>query len=428
MTTLKGLIRQPIHNPFRRVYIRRRNLSDGKYETDWQEITEFVKVYGSMKVAVDDVRLNRFTHSGITLKVRNDTGAFSNERFYSSLWKGYLTRYRTLVKVEAGYQDGRKTGYTEYPADPTMGIFIMSDEIPISAIRNDAAIKCKSIISIFDEVRAEDIGGIYTTQTASDILTKIRDHTDGSSNFVFQQFISTGAWNIQTTTNNYAIGTTTALEGESTWGLITALAEAEGFLTFVDRVGGLEFRDRLPKTSTVAYNFYGQGYPRQNVIQLMDYTEALNKHYNYFRIKYDEADTSTSYVTAGTTTSVDPSNTSWIYGSRKYEMENLFIPDDTTAQTVADNLFAEFEPLKEEVTITAKFVPNLDISDRVSLYYRTYNLGLATGDLWDQGDWDVSFFDDESGENISFLGDEFKILSMSTNLDKFTTTYRLREV
>lgn len=429
MTTLAGLIREPKCYPFRRAYIRRRNLSDGKYEADWHEITEYVKSFGNMNVAVDDVRLNRFTHSGISLKVRNDEGKFNHESKVSSLWNGYLTRYRTLVKIESGYLDKPTTGYTEYPTNTTMGIFIMNDEIPISAVTNEAVLQCRSIVSVFDEVQARDIVGLGPTQTASDLIAKIRDHTDGAGNAIFQQFISAGAWNIQTTTSYYNVATSTALDGLSAWEFMSKHAESEGFLLFVNREGELEFRNRLPRTTTAAHAFYGLGFPKPNVIALNDYTEALNKHYNYFRLKFDDGDTSTSYVTAGTATSVDPSNTSWIYGSRKYELENLFINSQSNAQTLVDGLYNEFgSELKEEVTLKAKFVPDLDISDRVTVSYRTYPINFADAALWDIGLWDVMFWADETGESIDWDAREFKILSMKTNLDNFTTEYRLREV
>ena len=170
-------INKPIAQPFRRISIKRRSNTTGLYESSWFDITKYVKKWGTIQRSVDDLRLNRFVHSGFSFTVRNDTGAFNPESNPVSVWFGYMTRYRTLLKVEAGY---RTDDETELPDDPSLGVFIMSDEIPISAVTNTAGIQAKSLVSVFDEVIASDVIGIGATQTASQLVAKIRDHTDGS--------------------------------------------------------------------------------------------------------------------------------------------------------------------------------------------------------------------------------------------------------
>src|SRR5687767_3648720 len=104
-SSLTTLIGRPTHQVFRRAYIKRRQTSDGRYESSWLEITKFVKSWGVFESSVDALRLNRFVHSDIQLIVRNDTGAFNPESNVTSLWSGYMTRYRTLVRIQAGYLD-----------------------------------------------------------------------------------------------------------------------------------------------------------------------------------------------------------------------------------------------------------------------------------------------------------------------------------
>lgn len=422
MATLETLIGNPVDTVFRRVYMKRRLSATGKFETSWQNITPYVKRWGSFKSAVDDVRLNRFTHSGLNLVCRNDEGKFNPEENVTSLWNGYLSRYRTLVKVEAGYLDGS----TELPTDTTQGIFVLDRDLPISGISNEAMLNCQSLVSIFDEVRAADVAGLGPTMTASEIVAKIRDHTDGSSNFILREFVTSTAWTIQSTTAYYNLATSTALGSMSCWDLMEKMAETEGFILFVNRTGGIEFRDRNERTSTAAFSFYGQGFARPSIIGLEDYREALDKYFNFFRFKWKEEDTTTSYVTAGTTTVVDPSNTSWKHGSRVYQFSNTFFQTSTTAQTAVNALFTMFSGVKDEVTIVSKFTPQLEISDKVLLYYRSYDLAGAT--LWDGFDWDGEDWADESGENFDWNGIAFKVLSKETRLEDFTTTLVLREI
>ena len=431
MAKIAKLIRNPVANTFRRADIKRRQTSDGKYESTWQSITEFIKRWGTFKATLDDVRLNRFTHSGIRLTVRNDTGAFNPETNANSKWRGFLTRYRTLVRIQAGYFDANRT---EYPTDTTdMGVFIIDDEIPINGINNEAVLNCSSLVSIFDEVKATDIPGLGTPQTASELIATIRDATDGSNNFIFREFITSTAWTIQSTTTNYNLATSTSLDGLTTWEMMEKLSESEGFVMFINRTGGFEFRNRDERTTTSQFLFLGQGFPKPNVIKVNQFKEALNKHFNFFRVKFDEPDTSTSFVETGTLTAIDPVNVVWKYGSRRLEFDNQFIPNSTTAKTITDGLFSTFgTELKTEVSIEAKFVPHIEILDKVQLSHRTYKPEENT--LWNQFKWVADgtttgdTWADESGENFDFFKEPFKVISKSTNLDNFTTKFILREI
>lgn len=421
--TIQGEINKPVCDVFRRAYIKRRSNTTGLYESSWYEISDYVKKWGTIQNSVDETNLNVFKHSGISLICRNDEGKFNPESNINSFWYGYMTRFRTLLKIEAGYIDEDDN---ELPTTTTQGIFILTNDIPINAVKNEAVLNFKSLVSVFVEVVATEVVGLGATQTASDLITKIRDHTDGSGNVVFRQFISSASWTIQTTTNNYNPATTTSLDGLSCWKLMSKLAEAEGFILLINRTGGLEFRDRDERTTTSQFTFCGQGFRNQNVIRLDEYLEPINKYYNYFRLKYLEGDTSTSYVTSGTTTAVDPSSTAWQYGSRTYEFENLFINNTATAQSICDDRRDQFDDIKDEVKITAKFCPQLEISDKITFNYRNYD--LADEILWDMFNWDEENWNDESGEIFDWYNIGFKILSKKTNLDKFTANFLLRRL
>ena len=415
------LIGQPSAKVFRRVKIKRRLASTGQYESDWTDITDYITDFGTCERSVDDVKLNRFRHSGVALRARNDEGTFNEESYTNSAWYGFLTRYRTLVKLEGGFSP---TTTAEVPQDPSIGVFVMDQEIPRSADSNDITIHASPLSSIFDVVRAVDLTGIYSTLSASDIIARIRDHTDGSGAFIFRQFITSTGWSIQTTTTNYNL-TTTAILDMSVMDLITKLAEAEGFVFRITRTGGVEFADRTPNTTASQFTFYGEGFPRQNIIRMQDYREALDKFYTFFRFKWAEPDTSTSYVTAGTTTVVSPSNLSWKYGARVYEFENTFVQTSTAAQSIVNGLFNQFSSVGSEVTIISKFAPHIEVLDRVDVSYHGYNLaGIA---LWDTFNWDDANWAPE-GENFDWDNVNFKVLSVKHDVDNFTSTFKLRRV
>lgn len=431
-TTIDHEIERPVSTVFRRASIRRRQTVDGLYESSWFDITSYVKKWGTFNIGIDAVRFNRFVFSGVTLVVNNINGAFNPEGDASSIWNGYLTRYRTLLRIQAGYvqDDG-----TELPTDTTQGIFILDGEISIDATTMEATLNFKSLVSPFEEVRASELGGIYTTQTASDIFARIRDHTDGSSRFVFQQFISSGAWNINTTTLNYFLSASSAVADMSVWDLMNKLSEAEGKIVIITRTGGLQFRDRDPNTTTVAFAMKGLGSPRMNIIGLKSYYEPIDKFFNFYRLKYLDADTSSSFLTAGTITTIDPSNTSWKYGVRTYEFENTFFANTTTAQNAINSLFSLTSIMRSELQLDVAFTPHVEISDRVSVTYLSYD--TTQGDIWGIGDWasdaataydDGANWDAEAGELFDFDAREFRILSKSTDLDNFVTEFALREI
>lgn len=429
-SALQAQIDSPISSVFRRAAIQRRSKTTGNFDGVWKDITEYVKQWGTMDAAIDDIKLNTFTHNGVNLTVRNDTGAFNSEIFPNSLWNGYLTRYKTLLRIEAGYL---VNGVTELPATSTMGIFVMDDEIDISSDSNDVALKAASLKSIFDEVRAADIAGFgpAVTQTASFFMTIIQNHTDGAGNFIFRSFITSTAWTIQATTNSFVLNTTTNLDGLTTWDLMEKLAEAEGFVVLINRQGGLDFTDRNPNTTASQFSFYGQDFPRQNLIAIHPYREAYNKYFNVFRLQYLEADTSTSFVTAGTVTSVSNSNPSWIFGQRIYQFENTFVANTATAQTIVNNLFTTFGTMTSEATLRTTFVPHIDILDRIDVSFHAYDLAGST--IWDTFDWAPDTGDtgakwSAEGENFDWNGRQFVVLSRNLNLDDFTMEFKVRDL
>jgi len=432
MTTTEVLLRDNIHSIFRRCFIKRRSATTGLYESTWQDITQYVKSWGNFTIAIDDQRLNRFTHSGISLRVINNEGKFHEEQIFSSLWYGYLTRVRSLVKIEAGYYDN--TG-TEYPTTTTQGIFIMDNEIIQNPATNEVTINCKSIVSPFQETRASEIDGITTgLLTASDILGKIRDATDGSGSYLFRDFITSTSWTIAPTTNIYSrLNTTTILENYTVWELINQLAEAENFVVFATREGGIEFKDRNPHTTTSQYSFSGGLFPTPNIISMTGVKEAVNKLYTHVRLKFLEDDTATSYISRGDDVVLNATNTAWKYGRKTYELENLWL-DSTSADIVATKLVNEYSNLKIEVELESKFHPEINILDRVDVSYRENSLEGAS--LWDAEDWasstaslpsDGMSWDEESGTSIEWWNKNFKVLSKQTNLDNLTTKFILRE-
>ena len=430
--TITNEINRSSSNVFRRAYIKRRSNTTGLYETNWVEITEFVKKWGKIQQSVDELKINEFKHSGINLVVINDEGKFNPETNVVSLWFGFMTRFRTLLKIEVGYleDDG-----TELPTNSIQGIFILTNDVKINGHTNDAVLQFKSLQSVFNEVKAKEVTGIGATLTASEIITKFRDHTDGSGNFIFQQFISSGAWNIAATTNNYNLATSTSIGDKTCWDVMRKLSESEGYILLINKSGGFEFRNRDVRSAVSQFSFFGQGFKDPNVIRLKEFKEPITKFFNRIRFKWKSEDTETSYVTSGTITAVDPSLSTWKYGVRTLEIENTFLLSQTVAQGISDNLLTEFNEISEEIKVLTKMCPQLEISDKISFSYRSYDL-TSDETIWNTFDWASATANlpadaewaDESGENFDWNGVPFKIISKILDLDKFTNMFILRKL
>ena len=409
---------------FRRIYIKRR-MSDGEYETDWVRIeNEYIKKFGQITWSVDEIIPSFYRTSGIQFQVTNKDGRFSGTEEEQSIFSDALTVYRTLVKVEAGYKasDG-----TEYPTNPSLFLGFISEDITYTE-DSLVNIKTKHISSVFEEFSADLIPGLGATQSASDIITKIRDYLDPNSISVFQKYISLGAWYIQTTTNQYNMATSTSLQSLNCWQLMEKLAVAENYIMYIDNTGNFYFKDKEDITATASYHFSGLGDDDKtyghNIIGNM--TEVLNirKVYNRVKIKLGQDDTITSFYTKNESWAWGDSSSSFIYGIREYEYNNTWL-STATAETIADTIFSDFSYPKKEISFRAKFVPQVLVQDRVSVTYRTQRFS-EEGDLWAYFLWGYGRFGERPGYNINIDNEDFRTIEVKHSIDNFTTDLKLR--
>jgi hypothetical protein len=423
--SLKNCIKRSKMRVFRRIYMRRR-LASGEYEASWVQIpNRYIKKFGKVSYEMDVAKPNFYTFSDFSFSVVNNDGYFSGTENAMSFWYGYLTRYRTLVKVEAGYLD---TDDTEYPTVSTLMIGIMTDDIKQN-YDNSVELNARHISEVFNEIPAGRIAGLGSTQTASDIVTKIRDFTDSNGVYVFQKYISSGAWNISVTTNNYNMATSTSLEGLTCWELMSKLAEAENYVMYIARNGDFYFNSRSVVASTPAFTFAGIGESGQeyghNIMKRLSIDDGISKVYNRIRVKMANDDTLTSYYTKQETWNWADSSSSFYYGVRTYEYENDWL-NTAGASTIADNLYNEFRWPKLELEMDTKFVPQLNLNDRVGVSYRTRT--AMGGDLWGYFDWGYGIWAAQAGFNIDISGSDYKITSISHDLNQFKSAVGIREI
>lgn len=464
--TLVDMIKSHHSLVFRRVLIKRRVMSTGAYESEWFDITSDVKKFGSIKYEADSRYAGRFRFPTLNLTMVNDFGQFGPENSTFSYWYGYLARARTLVRIEAGFVEDHDYGdgtfaRIEHPSeayfdeayydtvyfDDENGSAVFTGYIGGDIVENDmneVVIPVKSLAEAFREYSARNLTGYNNSLTASDFITLVRDHTDSNGNKVFLPFFgnTTTGFSIASTTVEYAnLNTSTAADviEANVWEIIEKLAGSENYLPIVTANGRFRFVPRDSNTTTAAFLFNGLGvydFEYGNTIKKISFLgPRVSKLYTRVEVKWQEADTTTSYEVVESTLTVSPPSVSWQYGQRTFSIDNTWIPNSTIAQSIASSIFNDYSALKREIDFTTTFVPGLDLLDQVQISYDISRF-VSPYNLWDIGNWgdtgstaevDDLVFDPRDGDSIYLNREEFNLISIEMNIDNFECRFLARE-
>lgn len=211
---------------------------------------------------------------------------------------------------------------------------------------------------------------------------------------------------------------------------MTKLAEAEGYVLYIDAYANFVFSAQSNITTTAKYHFSGIGDDDRtyghNILSNISTTEAIRKVYNRIKIKFRNDETTTSYYIKNESWNWGDSTSSFIYGVREYLYNNIFL-ETATAMTIADSLFNELYVPKNEVKLKTKFVPHLMVQDRVSITYKTQRYA-AESSQWGYFLWDSGVWGERLGFNINLDNEDFRITNLSHNIDTFVSDITLREI
>lgn len=403
MSELLRQIKQNRSRVFRRLYVKRRSKDTGLFESTWQEISSDVIKWGKITRSVDEAQYNRFKFGGVRFQVANDFGRFNPETNPSSLWFGFASPQRSLIRVEAGFvretlgSDGIWTR-VEYPtsgAGTAAAAFtgVLIGDTPTSDT-NIVNINAAPLIDLFRQYPARLLDGYTATGlTASQFIESVRDHTDGSGSFVFRPFFGSTAtgFNIQTTTVLYGeLNTATGddIIEANVWEVIEKLSQAESFVPYVDREGIFNFVERT-NASVSTFEFHGaRSTDReygQTIKRISRAGPKYSKYYSRVNVRWDRAFTQTSVETVEATFKVTGNNLPWLYGHKTFDLTNRWIASASVAAQIATTIFNDVSSLKNEIELTASFVPQLEIFDRISLTYN--NNAFLESSLWDLNKW-----------------------------------------
>lgn len=431
---------------FRRLKIKRRLAATGLFETDWQDITADVKRWGRVQKSIDHVRRSRVRFNDVTLMMANDEGRYNPEDDEVSLWNGYASQQRTLVKIEAGFvhQTLAASGVwvnTELPTEPSVFVGLIQGDITLND-DNQVPLPVKPLLQVFRDFACRNLSGLTSTgMSASQFIQLLRDQTDGAGGFLFRPFFqnTTTGWEFTSSSTVYPdISTNPASAAPSTdpvqndflemsvWEALERLAEAENAVPYITRDGIFRFLPRDANTTGVQFAFFGRGFESSvygnTVKKINGYKTKTSDYYSRVEVKWSPLATTTSIV-ATQTAMVVGNNNAWNLGTRTYQVENPWLGTLTVANALAGTIFAAVSSLPRELDFVTSFVPHLEVLDPVTMSYDSNE--ASPNSRWDLANWatpGTTTANDliwAKGNSMSFFADAFKLTSVDINLDSF---------
>lgn len=454
---------------FRRFQVRRflYNLesapSIGSYETGWTDLSDYVKRWGVIRSSIDDVQFSNFQQPGLSMVVDNSSGIFNRPENKGSFWASSISaatqhsHERTLIRIQAGFIDPSDTSDipsgTTISDSPTQFVGIIKEPIQTSD-SGEATIHVRSLMTILEETPASKISLATYTGTAypSQIMVRMRDATSGTNDYIFDDFISTNAWNIdQGDSANTMTGfnTTTEFSDFNCWSLAKKFAEINNYLLYIDRIGSLNFTRRTMRfssTASVVYNsstmvFTGhpfhsspqikqdsadpvapiERYFGHTIKKLTKFEIAMDRVYNTVKYKYIDADTNTSYITKEKALDINDPLSRNVFSARTLNIENPWV-NTATADNVASTLLADVSTITDRVTLNCRFFPILNLLDLAEIHYWPQTEG---GSRWDSAFFDRDNFSSEQNQSFDFEGNLYYITALEHNLDTLESNVTL---
>jgi hypothetical protein len=98
------------------------------------------------------------------------------------------------------------------------------------------------------------------------------------------------------------------------------------------------------------------------------------------------------------------------------------------ASLTAETLFTEFSNPRTEVKIKTKFIPHVELLDKVLLKYSTPPSVIQGATLWNHFYWGGAMWTEQTGQNIDFDYAPFKVLNVNHDFDRFESSWLLRDI
>jgi hypothetical protein len=366
--------------------------------------------------------------SSITLKLKNDTGLFSDEGQADTLF----TYKRAGSKVKIAYFEGLEVSrygsavYGDSVYGDELDIFegVISSESPRQDVSTDMiSLSVLGFDSIFSGVEV-GAGDINTTQ---------------SIRFIFENLLSKSAILALASVNiaNFTVGVDLILDNTDDFEDVDTVKEALDILLrvtnsiLVIQDGQIFISDKAPSFD-VLHTFYGQASDLgiENIQNITGDTDGLPRLYNLWRWDSDA-------IAEGQPLPLPVSNQTTInkYGVKKQTVGIKGITDDPTRQLILESFTDEYGEKKQELTLSAPAsyqTVRLPMLGKVDIDYPAPQFPADGGDLpiwgtpsmvWDEFVWPYTLFNYTIQQTT-----KFKIIGIQFNIKSDLVTYTLREI
>ena len=401
-----------------RVYIKPFDVS-GDYESSFTNITKDTLKVSKIQQELDNTEydIGIYRNSSLKLTLRNDHGRYLNVESSKSIFN--FKRADSIFKVT---WDRNSTplicGFLH------CGNFMLGKEVDLyEGLLTDVS----GTSNIDDQEISFNILGYESLFSRVEVPYATISNGDLTSSVIYDclnqskitDLLTVDAGNISLSTDQ-TIDDKSSLENETVEDALAELLKISNSVLYIkDKT--IYVQARTPSAS-VQYNFYGQASNNgiENVINIKNYRDGVNRLYNYFTWE----DTN---LVQSDSTSIN------LFGIYKKTISSDLITDTTKRNNILSDYLAEFKDIKAELELETK----LDLStyslfqlDKVTIDYPTVyfsaddnavpRYGLATygSATYPFGQYSLTITDDV----------EFKILSRSINIEKNTVTFKLREV
>lgn len=408
MPTLQQLISGRQSYPVIRAYIKRRlvdaNFGSSIYEASWQRVDVYDGVqrvvdWGSTGLSIDtqaSTDESNFEIDDITLTVDNSTGFWNVETDVRSFFYPgdiYLTRNRTKIKIEAGYEDadGNEIGVATVFEGFITKVILSEDQT--------AKITCLSYLSVLDQYPISDLS-LTGTWTISDVIDSIMNQNKITD---FLPFVASSPL------VDASIVDTSILDG-SYWDVIKKLAFRSSSVPLV--IGNVwSFAAREPGASSV-WDFKGAGTVSPDIYSVGQYDDEGASRVRLYWESKESAYTATS--------SNESLKQKYLQKPQQVDLENY---DGTNSQLILNGLLAYWGTPRPTISFRVPFMVNLiNPLDKITLTIYGREQYPESGANWDTFDWDDgTLWDDYDGPINIADNTEFMVLSVTKNLQDWTT-------
>jgi len=388
---------------------------------DWVEVTDDVveNSLGAVQQDLDNVDYNVgvFRNNSVAITLRNDHGRYSDVGVEQSIFQ--FKRIDSLVKItyepeleapllgssflgDVFLSEGETEVFFGLLNDESLAMDLDSQQVQFQVLGRE---------SVLDRMKVP-----YGSLTNGDLISEVIFTCLNDSRVTDLLTLDVGNIDCET---DVAIDDVTKFENKTVKTALQELLLCANSVMFIEN--GTIYVTPRTATPDVKFTFYGQASPNgpENIVTVKGIKNGVSRTFNF-------------WVWRDTSLKSENATSSSLYGVRRKEIDVPYITNNTSRQTILDNLKSEFGNPKMELELTTPFSLSsfaVTLLDRVVIDYPTVYVQTETpapicgvaicGEVTlPRGLW--SFTMDSTRP--------FKVLGRAIDMKKSQIRFKLREI